>query len=172
MMQTVRFVCSIIKSWEHTVCIRFCGSHLRISRDGQTILVFFTDAVSGRRFVTIGAGPSSVGRLVSDLNRSSEIVPHQSAGISLRILRPECAGGGGRSKRAGNVDGEAYGRPTRTKRCHSGECQGSCRMKRHAAMFTCGTATTRSGLSATVAIGSQFRVVPLQRSGCRARARS
>jgi hypothetical protein len=40
--------------------------------------------------VTIGAGPSSVGRLVSDLNRSSEIVPHQSAGISLRLLRPEC----------------------------------------------------------------------------------
>ena len=32
----------------------------------------------------------------------------------------------------------------------SGECQGSCRMKRHAAMSTSGTATTRAGLSATV----------------------
>ena len=51
-----------------------------------------------------------------------------------------------------------------------GECQGSCRMRLHAATRSVLRSTTWSGLSRTSTTGSQLRVAPLHRSGRAARA--
>ena len=54
----------------------------------------------------------------------------------------------------------------------TGECQGSCRMSRHAAVRTCASRSSFVGLSRTVVTGVQLRVGPRQREGCFARAAS
>jgi hypothetical protein len=55
---------------------------------------------------------------------------------------------------------------------NSGECQGSCRMCRHAAVRACTSRSSLVGLSRTVVTGVQLRVVPLHRAGFVARAAS
>ena len=51
-----------------------------------------------------------------------------------------------------------------------GECQGSCRMSRHAAVRPCVSRSSFVGFNRTVVTGVQLRVAPRQRAGCVARA--
>lgn len=52
----------------------------------------------------------------------------------------------------------------------AGECHGSCRMSRHAAVRPCVSRSSFVGFSRTVVTGVQLRVAPHQRAGCWARA--